>query len=141
MIIPVNVVIVDDDIILKTGDDKVVYETEVNSFIEDSGLTINNVVLPLTSNKVYYCRLADVSQSYICGNGFKTNMLEIKKELNQTCILIIDFDEVEEVSEGFLSTYTKFILESSDKIITINMSLDISKTFSAYILSNIQEEE
>lgn len=141
MIIPVNVTIIDDDIIFRTGDDKVVYTTEVNTFVENSGLTIKNVILPLSSSKVYYSKLSDVSQNYICGNGFKTNMLEIKKELNTDGILILDFADVEEVSVSFLSTYTKFLLESSNKIITINMSIEISNMFSTYILKNIIKDE
>lgn len=140
-IIPVNVVISTNDISFRTGDDKVVYETEINTFIEDSGLTLNNVIFPLTTEKVYYCKLSEESQEYICGNRFKTNMLEIKKELDEKGIFIIDFEKVKEVSNSFLSTYTKFLLESSDKIITINMGIDVSNAFSTFILSNILQEE
>lgn len=141
MLIPVNVIIKNNDVSFRVGDDKVVYETEINSFVEESGLTIENPIFPLISDRVYYYKLSDISQTYVCGNGFKTNMLEIKKEKESPVILIIDFEDIEEVSESFLSTYTKFLLDSSDKIITINMNIGISNAFGSYVISNIQEEE
>ena len=60
---------------------------------------------------------------------------------NVNTLIIIDFDGVEEATESFFKSYTKFLLESNNKIITINMNTILAKTYSDFIISNITEEE
>ena len=139
--IPVNVVIKNNDIIFRTRDDKVVYKSDINSFLENTGVTIQNVVFPLSSTKVYYLPLSTIGKEFVCGNLFSNILLELEREEEKNRIIIVDFQDVEEVSAAFLSTYTKFLLETSDKIITINMNLAISNDFASYVLSNIIGEE
>ena len=139
--IPVNVVIKNNDIIFRTGDDKVVYKSDINSFLENTGVTIQNVVFPLSSTKVYYLPLSAIGKEFVCGNLFSNILLELEREEEKNRIIIVDFQDVKEVSAAFLSTYTKFLLETSDKIITINMNLAISNDFASYVLSNIVGEE
>lgn len=139
--IPVNISIKNSDIIFRTGDDKVVYKSDINSFMADSGVTIKNVVFPIESSKVYYLPLGSLNKTFVCGNLFSNIMLELERAEEKNRIVIIDFNDVEEVSSAFLSTYTKFLLETSDKVITINMNTSISNDFGSYVLSNINEEE
>lgn len=139
--IPVNVTIKNNDIIFRTGDDKVAYKSDINSFIADSGVTIKNIVFPIESSKVYYLPLGSLNKTFVCGNLFSNIMLELERVEEKDRIVIIDFDGVDEVSAAFLSTYTKFLLETSDKVITINMNMAISNDFGSYVLSNINEEE
>lgn len=139
--IPVNISIKNSDIIFRTGDDKMVYKSNINSFIADSGVTIKNVVFPIKSSKVYYLPLGSLNKTFVCGNLFSNIMLELERAEEKNRIVIIDFNDVEEVSSAFLSTYTKFLLETSDKVITINMNTSISNDFGSYVLSNINEEE
>ena len=139
--IPVNISIKNSDIIFRTGDDKMVYKSDINSFMADSGVTIKNVVFPIESSKVYYLPLGSLNKTFVCGNLFSNIMLELERAEEKNRIVIIDFNDVEEVSSAFLSTYTKFLLETSDKVITINMNTSISNDFGSYVLSNINEEE
>lgn len=139
--IPVNISIKNSDIIFRTGDDKVVYKSDINSFITDSGVTVKNIVFPIESSKVYYLPLGSLNKTFVCGNLFSNIMLELERAEEKNRIVIIDFNDVEEVSSAFLSTYTKFLLETSDKVITINMNTSISNDFGSYVLSNINEEE
>ena len=135
--IPVNVVIKNSDIIFRTGDDKVVYKSDINSFIENSGVTISNLVFPIESSKVYYLGLSSIGDTFSCGNLFSNILLELDRTEEKNRIIIIDFQDVNEVSASFLKTYTKFLLETKDKVITINMSTSISNEFGAFVLSNI----
>ena len=138
--IPVEIVLNEKDIIFRTGDDKVAYKSDINSFIADSGVTIKNIVFPIESSKVYYLPLGSLNKTFVCGNLFSNIMLELERVEEKNRIVIIDFDGVDEVSAAFLSTYTKFLLETSDKVITINMNMAISNDFGSYVISNINEE-
>ncbi|MBO5180181.1 MAG: hypothetical protein J6B87_07555 [Clostridia bacterium] len=139
--IPVNVTIKNNDIIFRTGDDKVAYKSDINSFIADSGVTIKKIVFPIESSKVYYLPLGSLNKTFVCGNLFSNIMLELEKVEEKNRIVIIDFDGVDEVSAAFLSTYTKFLLETSDKVITINMNMAISNDFGSYVISNIKRKQ
>lgn len=139
--IPVKVVIKNNDIIFRTGDDKMVYKSDINSFVENSGVTIANLVFPITSSKVYYLPLGQLGETFTCGNLFSNILLKFDKEEDKNRLIVIDFQDVAEVSEPFLKTYTKFLLESKDKIITINMNTAISNEFSSFVLSNINGVE
>ena len=135
--IPVSVIFNDKDVFFKTGDDKVVYKSDINSFLENNGVTISNLVFPVESSKVYYLDLSALGDTFSCGNLFSNILLELDRTEEKNRILIIDFQDVNEVSESFLKTYTKFLLESKDKILTINMNTAISNEFASFVLSNV----
>ena len=137
-LIPTQVIIEQNDLIFKIGDGSVVYETDVNAFQEESGLTIQNI--NLKTLKGYYLKLSTINKSFSCGNMLENALFNIESG-KDNILLILDFEGVEEVSESFLTTYSKFLLETSNKVITINMSISISNDFGNFILSNIQEEE
>ena len=128
-------VVVDKNLIkIKTGDDSVVYETDINSFEENSGVTIHNIILQ--ELKAYYISLKSISDTFGCGNIFDNLALQIDNEY-QNVLLIIDFDEVEEVVDSFFESYTKFLLKTSNKVITINMNTGITNQFGNFILKKI----
>lgn len=143
-LIPTKVIINQNDICFKIGDDTVVYETDVNAFQKNSGLTIQNIDLTLLrellDEKVYYLKLSTVSPTFSCGNILENILLNIKAE-EDNVLLILDFKGVEEVSNSFFKSYTKFLLETSNKVISINMSTIISNEFGNFIMSTILQEE
>ena len=131
---PTKVIVDENDIQFKVGDDKVVYETDVNAFLVNTGLTIQNIDLTLLEG--YYLQLSSLGKTFSCGNLLDNIFLSLKIE-EDNILLIIDFDGVEEVSESFFKSYTKFLLETSNKVITINMDTAISNAFSDFILERI----
>lgn len=130
-------VVVDKNLIkIKTGDDSVVYETDINSFEENSGVTIHNIILQ--ELEAYYISLKSISDTFGCGNIFDNLALQIDNEY-QNVLLIIDFDGVEEIVDSFFESYTKFLLKTSNKVITINMNTGITNQFGNFIKQNILE--
>lgn len=136
---PISVSINKNNIVFKSGDEDVVYKTDVNAFLEDTGLTIQNVTFPIESEKVFYIKLSDKTSTFNCGNSLDNILLEIEREVDSG-LLIINFKDVEEVSSYFLKEYTKFLLRTKNKIITINMSPLISNDFGDYIEQSILED-
>lgn len=136
-LIPTKVFIDSNNVEFRIGDGSVVYTTDINSFEENSGLTIHNI--EFSSLTGYYLRLGDINTAFNCGNIINNLDIELKRN-EKNILLIIDFDEVTEVSNSFFKTYTKFLLETSNKVITINMNTAISNTFSDFIQTNITEE-
>lgn len=138
--IPVQVSINKNDIIFRTGDENVVYKSSVNGFLENTGLTIQNIMLPMKSEKVFYFPLIEIGQTFTCGTSLTNALLRLEQE-SENGLVIIDFNEVTEVSQGFLKAYLTFLLETSNKVITINMNTSISSIFSTYIINNVLTEE
>ena len=126
-----------DNIELKIGDDTVVYETDVNSFEENAGMVVRNIIFPVNGIYIY---LKDISTTFNCGNVIDTLNLLIQKEYENK-LIVIDFDEIEEVTNSFFKSYTKFLLGSTNKIITINMNTALTNAFSNYIHLYIKKEE
>ena len=135
---PIQVTMEQDDLIFKIGDGRVVYETDLNAFQENSGLTIQNIDLGLLTG--YYLKLSTINKSLSCGNMLENTLFSMGLD-KKNILLILDFEKVEEVSESFLKSYTKFLLETSNKVLTINMNISISNDFGNFVLANIQEEE
>ena len=134
-----NVSFNEDKIEFRIGDGTVVYTTDVNAFEENSGLTIKNV--DFNANlEGYYLNLGVLSNSFVCGNIIDNLAMEIKSEY-ENVLLIVDFEGVEELSNSFFVSYTKFLLQSSNKIITINMNTALTNEFSNFIKTNIKESE
>ena len=109
---------------------------DVNSFVKDTGVTVKNISFPI---KGHFIRLKNLGDTFVCGNILTNFFVELKKEINND-LIIIDFDGVEEISENFLKNYTKILLESSNKIITINMNTALSNDFARFIENSVTEE-
>lgn len=137
MILKSTKIIIDNNEIKFTiGDGTVVYKTDINSFEKKSGLTIHNIEFPI---KGYYIDLQDISKTFSCGKIIDNLVLLMKKEYDDV-LIIINFEGVEEISDNFFKSYTKFLLESNNKIITINMNTSITNSFGSFIKTNILEE-
>lgn len=127
------------NIIFKAEIEEMVYKTDINSFVTESGVTIQNVSFPI--KKAYYINLSNISKTLICGNIIENLFLELQKNNVENSLLVVDFNGVKELSKSFYEGYTKVLLQTSNKIITINMDTQLSNEFSAFVLSNIQEVE
>ena len=113
-----------------------VYKTDINSFVENTGITIQNISFPI---KGYYINLSEISTTFVCGNILENIFYELQKDNIENSLIIMNFDDVEELSENFVKEYTKILLQTSNKIITINMNTELSNQFSFFILSNIKD--
>ena len=120
------------------GFDEVVYDGDVNKLVENSGLTVKNIIFPITNS--FYIKLADVGSSFVCGNIIQNLNLELKKNNINNSIIVIDFEGIEKLSENFYRTYAKILLETSNKIITINMNTQITNEFGFFVNENILSE-
>lgn len=123
-----------NNIIFQAGVEEMVYKTDINSFVEESGLTIQNINFPIEG---YYVKVADLGDKVTCGNLIENAFIELQNEGVNNTLIVVDFIEVEQLSESALKSYTKILLQSSNKIITINMDTSMSNGFSSFILQNI----
>ena len=117
-----------------------VYKTDVNAFLENTGVTIQNTRIPFSSNKIFYIKLSETNKTFNCGKSLQNILLDIQREIDNG-LLIIDFEETEEVSQSFFKAYTQFLLQTSNKVITIGMNTEISSAFSNFIRLNITEDD
>ena len=62
---PVKVIINEKTLKFELGDDTIVYYDDVNAFMENTGLTIQNV--ELTQLKAYYLKLGNSDKTFACG--------------------------------------------------------------------------
>ena len=128
---------------IKEDETKTNYQTKPNQFIENSGVTIQNVIFPFfTENEddVYLIQVSDFGTNFECGKVIENLFLLLNQNIKNK-VIIIDFDEVESVSKEFSESLTKIILETTNKIIPINMSIKMTKTFGRFILDNFYGEE
>lgn len=109
--------------------EKVEYPMEVNSFVENSGLTIQNI--DLLNLEGDYIKLADFGKDFLCGNILENIVFPFEKD--ESSLLIIDFKKIESLSEKFLETFTKYLLKTSNKVIPINMNAQIANEFYSFI--------
>ena len=123
-----------NNIIFQAGVEEMVYKTDINSFVEESGLTIQNINFPIEG---YYVKVADLGDKVTCGNLIENAFIELQNESINNTLIVVDFIEVEQLSESAMKSYTKILLQSSNKIITINMDTSVSNGFSSFILQNI----
>lgn len=123
-----------NNIIFQAGVEEMVYKTDINSFVKESGLTIQNINFPIEG---YYVKVADLGDKVTCGNLIENAFIELQNEGVSNTLIVVDFIEVEQLSESAMKSYTKILLQSSNKIITINMDTSVSNGFSSFILQNI----
>ena len=108
--------------------------TEINALVENSGVTLQNVEYPIPA---YYLILKDnFGETLKCGNVINTFFTAIKEQIKNS-IILIDFDGVYEVSDNFCAQYCKYILNTNNKILTINQNINVSNIFANFILTNI----
>ena len=111
-----------------------VYKTDINSFVAETGMTVNNVSFPI---KGIYINLSEIGKNFVCGNIMENLFLKLKRNGIEDELLIVDFNDIEELSESFYQSYTKVLLETSNKIITINMNTRLSNEFASFIKKSI----
>ena len=120
------------------GSDKIIHQTQLNQFIENTGLTIKN---PSPGIAAYGIELNNWGSSLICGH-IVDNINGRLQELGlDNIILIVDFNGITEVSENFCEQYFNFLLTTSSKIININQNTSINNAFASYINSVVEYQE
>lgn len=122
------------EIIFTVGVEKMVYKTDINSFVAETGMTIQNISFPIEG---IYINLIEVGKNFVCGNIMENLFMELKRNDIDNALIVVDFDGIEELSESFYKSYTKVLLETSNKIITINMNTKLSNGFANFIRKNI----
>ena len=112
---------------------------DINYFAEKEGIVLKNVMFPI--NECIYIPLINNGQTRIECGKIIDNLYLFSESNQENYIYIYDFDEIERVSEDFCKSFTKLLLQSKSKIITINMNAAISATFSQFIEKNLRETE
>lgn len=119
-------------------DDNLIYKSEINSIIPDSAMSVQNIEFPIPS---YYLNLKDFfGTTLFCGNIVNTFFTILKSQIDN-CVIIVDFNEIEEISTNFCSQYYKYLLTTKNKIITINQNTNVSNMFAQFVLSMYESEE
>ena len=145
---PVKVHINEDKVQLRIGDGTVVYETDVNSFEANSGVVVRNVELSTIRDSVYFLPLEvisrgvevnetgyeeiDTKKTIACGNIFDQLVLTINQDY-ANILIVVDFKNINEVTESFLESYIRFLLSTENKVLSINMNITISTQFSMVV--------
>jgi len=120
------------------GDDSIVYQTQQNQFLENTGLTIKN---PTTNIPVYGLKLNEWGTALRCGHIIDNIAGRLKKNGLGNIILIVDFAGITEVSESFCEQYLNFLLTTPSKIININQNTSINNVFVSYMDSIVDYQE
>lgn len=120
------------------GDDSIIYQTQRNQFITDSGLTIQN---PDVNIPVYGLPLNQWGSSLICGHIIDNIAGQLQKVELENIVLIVDFKDITEISTNFCEQYFNFLLATKNKVININMNTNINNTFVSYIDTVVDYQE
>ena len=119
-------------------DDKLIYKNNINAFIEEDGVTIQNIEYPVPA---YYVNLYDVyGKTLKCGNIINTFFTALKSQVDNS-LIIMDFENIEEISDSFCSQYYKHLLTTKNKIITINQNINVSNIFAEFVLTHSYDIE
>lgn len=118
--------------------DELVYKKQINSVIEDSGATMQNIEYPFPT---YYIHLKNnFGETLDCGNIINTFFNALKAQIDGV-VIVVDFDDVIEISSNFCSQYCKYLLTTKNKIININQNTDITNIFAQFIITNSYDIE
>ena len=120
------------------GSDNIIYKTQKNSFQKETGLTISN---PDINIPAYVIQLSTYGTSIMCGHIIDNIIGYLKNAELENIFLIIDFQDVVEISESFSEQYIKFLLSTKSKVISINQNTNINNAISQYIKSIIDIQE
>jgi hypothetical protein len=120
------------------GDDTIVYQTQKNKFIVESGLTIEN---PDVNIPAYLLPLDQWGTSLRCGHIIDNIVGQLKNVGLENIILIVDFKNIVDISEEFCSQYFNFMLTTKSKIININQNTNINNIFVSYIDNVVEYQD
>lgn len=131
MLQSVNIDLEDNFILFRyEGSDDIIYKTQKNLFEENTGVTISNPDIDIPA---YLLSLSQYGTSIMCGHIIDNIIGYLKNAELENILLIVDFTDVIEISNSFAEQYTKFILSTKSKVISINQNTNITNVLSAYI--------
>lgn len=131
MLQSVNIELEDNFILFRyEGSDDIIYKTQKNLFEENTGVTISNPDIDIPA---YLLSLSQYGTSIMCGHIIDNIIGYLKNAELENILLIVDFADVIEISNSFAEQYTKFILSTKSKVISINQNTNITNVLSAYI--------
>lgn len=106
------------------------YETKKNKILEDA------YRLSEPENvEAYYFKISDLGvTSLICPNFIQKIKELLDTEIN-TAVILIDFDEIEEISAQFAEDYIEFIITEKHKIFSINKNISVQNQLNYAILN------
>lgn len=136
MLIPTEIEFKDNFMIIQYKGDSIVQT--INTFQKNTGVTISN---PQFDIPAYVLQLKLFGTNLICGNVIENLVGYLKATDLEEIVLIIDFDEVIDVSTNFLEEYTKFLLSTKSKVLSINQNTNIINAFSDYVISIIDIQD
>ena len=136
MLIPTEIEFKDNFMIIQYKGDNIVQT--INTFQKNTGVTIAN---PQFDIPAYVLQLKLFGTNLICGNVIENLIGYLKVTDLEEIVLIIDFDEVIDVSTNFLEEYTKFLLSTKSKVLSINQNTNIINAFSDYVISIIDIQD
>lgn len=136
MLIPTEIEFKDNFMIIQYKGDSIVQT--INTFQKNTGVTIAN---PQFDIPAYVLQLKLFGTNLICGNVIENLIGYLKVTDLEEIVLIIDFDEVIDVSTNFLEEYTKFLLSTKSKVLSINQNTNIINAFSDYVISIIDIQD
>lgn len=139
ILIPLNVVMDGNYIEYRLQEDaKLVYRNNINAFLENDGVTVQNIEYPVPG---YYINLYNVyGETLKCGNIINTFFTALKSTVDNA-LIIIDFKDVKEISDSFCAQYYKHLLTTKNKIITINQDINVSNIFAEFVLTHTFDAE
>ena len=120
------------------GSDNIIAKTQKNLFEENTGLTILN---PDFSIPAYLLTLSQFGTNIECGHIIDNVVGYLKNSDLENILLIIDFQDVVNISESFCEQYIKFLLSTKSKVLSINQNTNINNALSQYIESFIDIQE
>ena len=120
------------------GDGSIIYTAKLNTFQEDTGLTILN---PGFGIPAYVLNLGQYGESLLCGHIIDNVIGYLKNSGLENIVLIVNFNGVTEISESFAEQYMRFLLSTKSKVLSINQNTNIINTFSTYVQSVIDVQE
>lgn len=139
MLTPIKIELEDSFINFKyLGSDSIIAKTQKNLFEKETGLTILN---PDINVPAYLIQLSQFGTNIECGHIIDNIVGYLKNADLENILLIIDFQDVIDISESFSEQYIKFLLSTKSKVLSINQNTSINNTLSQYIESFIDIQE
>lgn len=120
------------------GSDNIIAKTKRNLFEEESGLVILN---PDINIPAYLLSLSQFGTNIDCGHIIDNIVGYLKNAEMENILLVIDFEDVIDISESFAEQYIKFLLSTKSKVLSINQNTNINIAISSYVESIIDIQE
>ena len=139
MLTPIEIELEDSFMIFKyVGSDNIITKTKKNLFEENTGLTILN---PDFNIPAYLLSLDQFGTNIECGHIIDNIVGYLKNADMENILLVIDFSNIIDISENFAEQYTRFLLSTKSKVLSINQNTNINIAISSYIESIIDIQE